>query len=367
MRGTRGAGRNAGGEARTADAVLNPCSCAVFLAGGCRSDTSDRNAPSQARTSILLVTLDTTRADAIGPEAKGVDTPAFNALAARGKRFRHAYATVPETLPSHSSMMTGLYPAGHGVHENARYPGGHPPCRRRAPQRRGISDRCLRLFFVLAKPFGLGAASTCSTISCLRGSPSGGSKETTDRALAVLVSAVGSAAADVGALLRPSRALRAARAIRQPYAESPTWVKSRPWTQQLGRLVQAFEQQAAGPAAIIVVADHGEGLGDHGEAQHGTLLYQPTMRVPLVIVGPGVAPGSSDTPVSNRRIYNTLLDLAGVASTGSLRGERGGRACRGHEAVPQLRMAAADHGRLGAAKGDLCQNHGGLRHCRGSL
>ena len=100
---------------------LIPALCAVFLAGGCRGETSDRNAPSQARPSILLVTLDTTRADAIGPEAKGVDTPAFNALAARGKRFRHAYATVPETLPSHSSMMTGLYPAGHGVHENARY------------------------------------------------------------------------------------------------------------------------------------------------------------------------------------------------------------------------------------------------------
>jgi arylsulfatase A-like enzyme len=55
------------------------------------------------RPSILLVTLDTTRADAIGPEAKGVETPAFNALAARGRRFRQAYATVPETLPSHAS------------------------------------------------------------------------------------------------------------------------------------------------------------------------------------------------------------------------------------------------------------------------
>ncbi|MDQ2978655.1 MAG: alkaline phosphatase family protein, partial [Acidobacteriota bacterium] len=73
------------------------------------------------RPSILLVTLDTTRADAIGPEARDVQTPAFDALAARGLRYRQAYATVPETLPSHASMMTGLYPAGHGVHENARY------------------------------------------------------------------------------------------------------------------------------------------------------------------------------------------------------------------------------------------------------
>jgi arylsulfatase A-like enzyme len=52
------------------------------------------------------VTLDTTRAVAVGPEARGVTTPAFNAIVARGLRFRHAYATAPETLPSHASMMT---------------------------------------------------------------------------------------------------------------------------------------------------------------------------------------------------------------------------------------------------------------------
>src|SRR5262245_65516695 len=72
------------------------------------------------RPSILLVTLDTTRADAIGPGAAGVETPVFDDLAGRGRRFRRAYASVPETLPSHASMLTGLYPAGHGVRENGR-------------------------------------------------------------------------------------------------------------------------------------------------------------------------------------------------------------------------------------------------------
>ena len=57
---------------------------------------------------IRLAGLDTTRADSIGPEAIGIQTPSFNALAARGVRFRQAYATVPETLPSHVSMMTGV-------------------------------------------------------------------------------------------------------------------------------------------------------------------------------------------------------------------------------------------------------------------
>ena len=61
-----------------------------------------------------------------------------------------------------------------------------------------------------------------------------------------------------------------------------------------------------------MVGDHGEGLGEHGEAQHGNLLYQATMRVPLVLVGPGVAPGVCDAPVSTRRVFHTLLDWAGL-------------------------------------------------------
>src|SRR6185295_7390424 len=86
-----------------------------------------RQDPPPARPSILLVTLDTTRADAIGPEARGVATPAFDALAARGRRFRQAYTAVPETLPAHLSILTGLYPAGHGVHENGRVAGSAQP------------------------------------------------------------------------------------------------------------------------------------------------------------------------------------------------------------------------------------------------
>src|SRR3954471_20783316 len=98
-----------------------PAVLAVLVLAACRNagepapERVDRRSPS-----ILLVTLDTTRADSIGPGASGVETPSFNALAARGHVYTQAYASVPETLPSHTSIMTGLYPAGHGVHENAR-------------------------------------------------------------------------------------------------------------------------------------------------------------------------------------------------------------------------------------------------------
>jgi Tfp pilus assembly protein PilF len=69
----------------------------------------------------------------------------------------------------------------------------------------------------------------------------------------------------------------------------------------------------------VVVGDHGEGLGDHGESQHGNLLYQSTMRVPLLLAGAGITPGTSDDPVSTRRVFHTVLDWAGLEPASSLR------------------------------------------------
>src|SRR6185436_501380 len=97
-------------------------SCALATAVGATLACGRAPAPAPARPSILLVTLDTTRADAVGAET----TPALEALGARGTRFLQAYAAAPETLPAHASILTGLYPAGHGVHENGRVvPGEH--------------------------------------------------------------------------------------------------------------------------------------------------------------------------------------------------------------------------------------------------
>src|SRR5258708_7532672 len=97
--------------------------CATFLLLACgKADEVEWTSAANTgmRPNIVFITLDTTRVDAIGPEAVGIETPSYNALAKRGIRFRQAYCTVPQTLPSHTSMLTGLYAGGHGVHENAR-------------------------------------------------------------------------------------------------------------------------------------------------------------------------------------------------------------------------------------------------------
>ncbi|HUP25597.1 MAG TPA: tetratricopeptide repeat protein, partial [Thermoanaerobaculia bacterium] len=104
--------------------------------------------------------------------------------------------------------------------------------------------------------------------------------------------------------------------FRSSYAGNPYLGEIAYMDSQLGRLVAAFETRAADrPWRILVVGDHGEGLGDHGETFHGNLLYQGVMRVPLVIAGSDLAKGRVVAePVSIRRVYDTILGWASVGS-----------------------------------------------------
>ena len=263
----------------------------LMFSTGCRQGPSSSAAAptTRARASILLVTLDTTRADAVGPDATGVQTPAFNALAARGRRFRQAYAAVPETLPSHTSMMTGLYPGGHGIHENARYLPATFPGRRGAAAAGRLSDDGVRVVVLARAPVRPRAR-----VRSLRRRAAGwqcrAERDRNDGPGARRAHpAIRSVAFHVGALLRSSLSLRSARtvsnAIQAIIHISAKW---RPWTFRSDGWPRPSSSRRTGPIAIIVVADHGEGLGDHGESQHGNLLYQSTMHVPLIVMAPGV-------------------------------------------------------------------------------
>ena len=267
----------------------------------------------------MLVTLDTTRADAIGPGAPGIETPAFDALARRGRLFRQAYATVPETLPSHASMLTGLYAAGHAVHENARpLPREHALLAERL-QQAGYRTAAFVSSVVLARRFGLARGFFVYDDELPAGQVERSAAETTTRAAAFLSQASPEPLFVWVHYYDPHHPYSPPEPFRGRYAKNPYLGEIAAMDAELGRLVQAFERRARGPAALVVVGDHGEGLGDHGESQHGKLLYQATMRVPLVVVGPGVTPGVSDAPVSTRRVFHTILDWAGLADARSLR------------------------------------------------
>ena len=297
------------------------------LLASCRGTSSKSTAaPTAQRPSVLLVTLDTTRADAVGPDASGVETPAFNALAARGRRFRQAYAAVPETLPSHLSMMSGLYPAGHGVHENARYVPASVKLVAERLHDAGYRTSAFVSSFVLAGRFGLSRGFDRYDDTLPAGASERDAKATTDAAIADLAAHAAGPRFVWVHYYEPHAPYAPPEPFKSKYAKNPYLGEVAAMDAQLGRLVSAFEQQVKGPLAIIVAADHGEGLGDHGEAQHGYLLYQSTMHVPLLVIGPGVTPSVEDTPVATRRLFFTILDWAGLGGDYSLR-------IAGHEVV----------------------------------
>jgi arylsulfatase A-like enzyme/Tfp pilus assembly protein PilF len=274
--------------------------------------------PAAPRPSILLVTLDTTRADAIGPDAKGIDTPAFNALAARGARFRHAYATAPETMPSHSSLLSGLYPGGHGVHENGRRLRAGVPLVTEDLQRAGYETAAFVSSFVLARQYGL-ARGFATYDDDLAGGVERSARATTDRVVAFLERAPARPLFLWVHYFDPHAPYAPPEPYRSRFAQRPYLGEVAAMDEELGRLIQTFERRARDGAALIVVGDHGEGLGDHGERQHGHLLYQSAMHVPLAIAGPGVSAGVRDEPVSTRHVFHTIRDWAGADAAGSLR------------------------------------------------
>jgi arylsulfatase A-like enzyme/Tfp pilus assembly protein PilF len=305
---------------------ISPARCAVLAAAtllaACVGAEDGRSPAPREPVSILLVTLDTTRADAVTPEV----TPRLARLAASGARFSHAYATAPMTLPAHASLLTGRYPAEHGVHENGRAVSAAQPLLAEALRGAGYTTAAFVSAWVLDRQFGLARGFDVYD-DALDGAGAGGSLAqeraadlTTDRALAWLATAPRDRPLflwvhyfDAHAPYDPPEPFRS-RFAGDPYRGEVAFADA-----QLGRLVDAFAAAAGDRGHRVAVAgDHGEGLGEHGEAQHGRLLYQGVMRVPLVLAGAGMAPAEVTEPVSARRVHDTVLAWAGLEAAGSL-------------------------------------------------
>jgi len=263
--------------------------------------------------SILLVTLDTTRADSTGLETDRVATPHLEALAARGIVFTQAYTTAPMTLPAHASMLTGLYPSEHGIHENARYLAEDKAVLAGRLAERGYATAAFVSGLPLSRQFGL-ARGFEHYDDDFGDAAERRAAETTDRVLAFLDRTSASPLFLWVHYFDPH----------EPY-DPPAPFDAHPdpylgeiasMDGELGRLVGAFERRFAA-RRILVAGDHGEGRGDHGEALHGNLLYQGVMRVPLIVAG-GVAAGRRDEPVSVRRAFDTVLAWAGLERAATL-------------------------------------------------
>lgn len=304
------------GEIRWLRALWLIVLASVGWAMACSEGTSSAVDDARTRPDIVLITLDTLRADALGHEGGPAATPTLDALAEEGLRFEQAYSTAPTTLPAHTSMLTGLMPAGHGLHENGRRL--RPDVVVLAEELRGRKYATVAFIsgYPLARRFGLERGFDHYDDD-FGGGVERRAGETTDRVLEFL-------AADHR---RPSFLWVHYYDAHDPYeppepfasrwGERPYYGEIEYLDRELGRLLEAVRSEL-NDAVLIVAGDHGEGLGDHGEERHGNLLYQEVMRVPLLIVDDNAEAATIDTPVSIRRVFHTILGLAGGEASGSL-------------------------------------------------
>jgi arylsulfatase A-like enzyme len=283
---------------------------AALLAGAC-STPRPRN--------VLIVTLDTMRADRLPPYGfSGVATPALDRIAAEGALFEQAFAAVPLTLPSHATLFTGLFPPKLGVRDNAGAPLA-PEFRTLAEilGERGLATGAFVSSAVLAPGRGLdqgfGAYSTGASPSCA-GSPRArrSADRVVDDAMAWMTergSAPFFAWMHFYDTHRPYRLPdEFARSYADPYAAAIAFEDA-----QIQRLLDGLEALGRlDDTLLVVVGDHGESLGDHGEDSHGILIYQEALHVPLMMRGPGIVPRRVSATVRVADVMPTVLDLLGM-------------------------------------------------------
>jgi arylsulfatase A-like enzyme/Flp pilus assembly protein TadD len=282
--------------------------------------------------SVLLVTVDTLRADALGCYGrKDAETPWIDRLAREGARFETAHAHNVVTLPSHANILSGRYPLSHGVRDNTgfRFPKDLPTL---ATILRGNAWRTGAFVssFVLDSRFGL------------------------DRGFEVYDDRVGGEESGAAFLTPERRGPRTVAAARRgldsvrgqrwfafvhlyephfPYEPPEPFAsrfRSEPYEGEvaaadaaLGPLLEPLLAKDATERTLIVfTSDHGESLGEHGERTHGIFAYEPTLRVPLILRAPGlIAPQVVRRPVRHVDLLPTVLDALGIEAPRGLPGQ----------------------------------------------
>jgi arylsulfatase A-like enzyme len=308
-----------------------------FLAFGCARSSPERDltalrqqlagtvAPRELN--IVLVTIDTLRADRLSGFGSRVQTPNLDRLASEGVLFTNASTTVPFTFPAHSSIMTGTYPPFHGVRENVGYYLGEENTT--LAQTLGAAGWQTAGFvsaFVLDSRWGiargfehyfddfdLGAFENANMASVQRPGT-----ETIAAALEWLDGRQKSPSANQPFFLwlhlfDAHDPYTPPEPFRSQYPDRP-YEAEVAYTDSLvgGFIDELGKRDLMDRSLVVLTADHGEGLGDHGENFHGFFVYDSTVHVPLILRFPGRAPAGRRvaTAVSHVDIAPTILDLA---------------------------------------------------------
>lgn len=309
-------------------------SLALAVVFGC----SDSKGP-DTRPNVLILTLDTLRADRVGCYGyASARTPNLDALAARGVRFERAYSHTPFTLPSHSTIMTGLHPTAHGLHIN--FQGvitGEATMLAEVFKKQGYDTAAFVAASVLDRRFGLDRG--FGVYDDLHDRPLDAASqverpgsEVADKAIAWL-DKLGPKPFfgwvhfyDAHDPYLPPEGFRD---FKEPYDGEVAYVDS-----QVGRVFAALERLGkAANTYIVVVGDHGEAFGEHGEEGHGLLIYDSTMHVPMIFAGPAEIRSGTVVrdPVGLVDVHPTLEALLAIPATKGVEGQSLAGALRGEK------------------------------------
>lgn len=317
--------------------------CVLAALAGCRrseSPNATSSPPPVGGANLLLITLDTTRADHLGCYGNAAaETPNLDALAQRGVRFERCVTAVPITLPAHACIMTGTYPFYNGVRDNGRF---------------RLHSGNVTLAEVLARAGYVTAAETAAVVlnhdtgidqgfdvyHCVGAAGDGETPTTAPHALGQTSERAADAVADAAiAWLKANDSQKFFLWVHffdphypyappAPYAskfENPYDGEIAFMDAQIGRVLAALKETGQAENTLVVaVGDHGEGLGDHDEDNHTFFNYDTTMHVPLIVAGPGIAGGRTvAAAVRTVDVLPTILDLLGLADRGpaNLNGE----------------------------------------------
>jgi arylsulfatase A-like enzyme/Tfp pilus assembly protein PilF len=307
------------------------CGLGVLAVGSCSSfggrsfavaANPDRN--------ILLVTIDTLRADSLGVYGGRASTPNLDDLAVRGARFDFAHAHAVVTLVSHASILTGKYPYEHGIRDNTGY--RLDAAEQTAATRlkaQGFSTGAFVGGFPLDRRFGLGSGFDAYDDRMTRTGTTGEASERERPADVVVNASLDWIDKQPGKWFAWVHVYDP----HEPYVppgEFATRFPSDPylgevsWTDAALAPLFARLHNLSRPTLVVVTSDHGEALGDHGERTHSLFAYEATLRVPLIVSEVVPSAGTAkvngrvvDTPVRHVDLLPTLLASAGLPPAGS--------------------------------------------------
>jgi arylsulfatase A-like enzyme/Flp pilus assembly protein TadD len=277
-----------------------------------------------ARWNVLLVTIDTLRADHVGAYGSALGaTPTLDRLAREGVRFADAHAHVPLTLPSHATIMTGLYPFSNGVRDNGTFRLDGKPTLAALLKSAGYRTAAFVGAFPVDARFGLNAGFDLYDDNY--GSRAAGGELSVLERSAEEVLKPAENWINASDRTTPWFAWVHLYDPHDPYAP-PEPFKSRYFSDLYSGEV-AYADAALGAALarlaaagatertiVAVMADHGESLGDHGERTHGLFAYEATIRVPLILWAPAkLPPVVVPNPVRLVDVMPTVADFVGIA------------------------------------------------------